>query len=346
MFLGVKSFYIRTLLFLWVFLVLISSCQKNWINRVEVRELDAYDGISWLPIPDDSISSPNFIVSYSSYVVWSEPKEDWIIHVYDSVDGLISPAVRRGRAENEILNVNQLLSSNGRFYVADIFKKRLTGYIVSNDDCDQIVSVPITEFSTLDVQGDTLVGQSSYDNGRFIIRSMNDTTGRRFGDYSYYGLDNKIGAQLLAGHVSANNELGRIACFSHFSCAYDIEDYKREEDVISVLLKPFLYDDNEGHFVTMSPETEDCFVAVSSSEDYIYALYDGKELKEYMTIKNGDVNVYGQYICIFDWNGNYIDCIHSELPLTSIAWNKEQGRLYVSALCHDGLYRIGYLTEL
>lgn len=107
-------------------------------------------------------------------------------------------------------------------------------------------------------------------------------------------------------------------------------------------LEDFSFDGKVGGQVLMGPESKLNFISVSSSETYIYALYDGKDLNYYMS--NQVDSPSGNTICVFDWDGNYVKSVHLDYPVTCIAWNPDDNSLYISVLM-DCDYRIGTIKS-
>uniref|UniRef100_UPI003FF0F3BF BF3164 family lipoprotein n=1 Tax=Candidatus Cryptobacteroides bacterium TaxID=3085639 RepID=UPI003FF0F3BF len=89
---------------------------------------------------------------------------------------------------------------------------------------------------------------------------------------------------------------------------------------------------------SMRPDSKINFISVTSSDNYIYALYDGNMIQYYIEHK-GEVPS-GKYICVFDWDGNYVKCYQSRFPIRSLSWNPDDKNLYGCVLADDGEYRI------
>ena len=330
-------------LFLAVLLALTGCRNGSWLDSgVDVSEIDYEQGVSWVDIPDSLIANPEIIALSGSYFGWSEQSGETPFILVDRKTGSTLTNVRRGRQENEVLNVNQFLATgDSSFAVMDNFKKRMTVYSVGEGGLVPVQSVPIDEYTTACALGDTLVGVLSGGDARYRTRKMDGTVLSDFCDYSQYGLNTEVGSGLMQGHLQVNGTLGRMASYSYYAGCYEIVDFVKGETVCSVLLEEMPFDENEGHFATMRPDSKVSFVSLSSSGDYLFALYDGKELKHY--IEHPGLAPSGNHVCIFDWNGKYLACLHSALPVRSLAWDQVSGRLCLCVLTESGQYRFCFV---
>lgn len=172
---------------------------------------------------------------------------------------------------------------------------------------------------------------------------LDGTVLSRYGDYSYYGMNTESGCGLLQGHIGINKKKGLIACFSYYSGAYEISDYRFHRIIRSEKIDDFVFSEKSNDQILMRPDSKLNFISVAASDECLYALYDGKELRHYMT-NRGDAPS-GSYICIFDWDGNYRRCLHLSCPANCIAWNSVRSRLYLSSMMPDGRYSIGYVKS-
>lgn len=331
----------------WILLaaMLLSGCSsgKSWLTEVPVVELNAVRNMEAVPMPGDSISQPEIIASFGDYIVWSERKGNDLLKIC-RIDGImLDSGIRKGRAADEILNVNQIMSQNGGFAICDIFKKKAFCYQIDGDQCRPHETFPIEGYNTIVVSGDTLIGTLKSGEHRYGLALKDGTPVFQYGDYSKYGLNTEIGCGLLQGHVAVNVEKGRLACFSYYADTYEISDYRHGEVLRSEQHEEFKFSGKDGGQVLMSPDSRLAFISVTSSSGHVFALYDGKDLKHYMA--NSGSAPCGNSICVFDWDGNYEKCLHLDRQATSIAWNPDFRKLYVSILMEDGEYSIRVVND-
>lgn len=328
----------RYILLFALFLVYGCAERTAWIETVPGTEIDFTSDVEWIDIPADSIGIPEMMVSYGPYVIWSESQTDAPLRIYNiDTRNLMSP-LKRGRAANELLNINQLFTTEEGFAIVDNFKDRVSMYRMSADTCNHVRDISAEGFVTVLAVGDMLVGTLK-SASRYGITDGKGKGITGFGDYSEYGLSVESGSELLAGQMCVNGHSGRIATFSCYTAAYDIVDYRDTVTVCSKVLDMSAFDDHGQKYTTMRPESKVGFVSLASNDEAIYALYDGKELKYYM--ENHGTRLRGNDICVFDWDGNYIRRLHSEYPVSCMAWNKDRKSLYLYVLDDNGEFRIG-----
>ncbi len=326
--------------------LVMSGCVKSsgWINSAPERNIDYSSEVQWLGIPADSIGDFSLMAACSDYILWSEESNDRPLAVYDIADNGIYRPLKKGRAHGELLNINQLISGDGGFAIADNYKNVLSFYEIGNADTAFVPKseVDISDFSTVAVAGDTIVGILSTGTGRYGIRHKD--TIKTFGDYSAYGIEDKAGWGLLQGHVCLNGRLGRLACFSYYTAAYEIVDYRDMSVVSSTVLEMSRYDNNGGQYVTMRPESKVGFIAVTANDGNIFALYDGTELSYYMSHRG--MRPRGYDLLVFDWDGKYVERLHSCMPIAGIAWNESAQALFMCVVNDGGEYSLGRLPVL
>lgn len=325
--------------------ILISSCSKSggWLQEAPVMEIDFESDIELVDIPPDSLGTPEQMLSYGQYILWSDNDLDMPLWVYNQTDGSIASPLKKGRAYNEVLNINQIVHIENGFGLSDMFKNRLTCYKMESGTSVNMSETDIKDFSAVSMVADTIIGTLKNGHSRYALCSSDGDLIKEFGDYSKYGLSNEAGWGLMQGHICANARLGRIACFSYYTGAYEIVNYRDTSVICSRILEMSTFDDNGQHYASMKPDSKVNFISATSGNEMIFTLYDGKDLKYYM--ENRGIGQRGNDICVFDWDGNYIIRLHSEFPLCSIAWNEDNESLYLCFLSKSGKYMIGSLKR-
>lgn len=326
-----------------------SGCVKssNWIKSVPMRDIDYSSEVQWVSIPADSIGNFSLMSAFADYILWSEDGSDRPLAVYDMAKSRIYSPVKEGRAHGEVLNINQIIPANSGFAISDNYKDVLSFYKFSNADSSFVLNseVDISSFSTVAVASDTVIGVLSTGKGRYgVMHKDEDTLSASFGDYSAYGLDDKAGWGLMQGHLCLNDRLGRMASFSYYTAAYDIVDYRDTSVINSTVLEMSHYDNNGRQYVTMRPDSKVGFISAAANDRHIFALYDGTELSYYMSHKGMRPRSYN--LLVFDWNGKYVERLHSALPLYGLAWNESRQSLFICAMDKAGEYKIGKVVSL
>lgn len=316
--------------------VMLSGCgpASDWIKDAPVHDIDFNADVRWADVPQDSISRPEMLVSFGPYILWADNSLDRPVWIWNEDTGELSSPVMSGRASNEILDVQEIMQTPDGFALMDTFKKRLYYYRLDPNSAEwrQENSEDTKEFCWVTVAEDTIVGQLMDGTARYGVKPAGEGL-RRFGDYSEYGLANGAGWGLLMGHGTANASQGLYAVYSCYTSAYSIVDYRDTATVCSRSLEMSSFNNHGDHYVSMRPDSKMGFVSVASNDNYIFALYDGKELDYYMS--HPGVGLRGNDICIFSWDGSYVNRLHSDRPVSCIAWNGERQSLYLCVLDND-----------
>ena len=322
----------------------ISCCthSPDWMGNIPEHNLDYRSEVLWTDIPTDSIGIPGIMASFGNYILWSEESGNAPVTVYDMSQDICHKPARKGRAKGELLNVNQIIPVKDGFAIADNFRKTLQFFRYSKEEAGFVCVSErgISEFSTVAVARDTIVGVLSTGKGRFGLKAAgSELLLTTFGDYSAYGLSDRTGWGLMQGHLCINESAGRIATFSYYTAAYDIVDYRDTSIVRSKVLDMSHFNDNGQMYASMRPDSKVGFISLASNDKSIFSLYDGKELSYYMAHRG--MKPRGNDILVFDWNGQCVGRLYSEFPISCIAWNEDMKVLLLCVMLESGEYRIG-----
>ena len=243
----------------------VSCCthSPDWMGNIPEHNLDYRSEVVLTDIPVDSIGNPDIMASFGNYILWSEESGDTPVTVYDMSQDIYRKPAKRGRAKGELLNVNQIIPVEDDFAIADNFRKALQFFSFSKETTDFTYATErdISEFSTVAIAGDTIVGVLSTGKGRFGLKTAESAPLlKTFGDYSAYGLSDRTGWGLMQGHLCINESTGRIATFSYYTAAYDIVDYRDTSTVCSKVLDMSHFYDNGQMYASMRPDSKVGFI--------------------------------------------------------------------------------------
>lgn len=309
-----------------------ASCDRNWLDTIPERGLEGE--LVTLDIPESLIYAPSNMLALSGWLVWSDDGDRPLV-CYDLNAKKAFYPYDKGRADNEILNVGQIVRvSENSFGAVDMLKRELRILTFERDSVIEVSKVDISDFSTVNVRGNELVGICGSETARYAVANLSDTLRhlRTFGDYSEYGFTGAGGRDLLQGHVTSWGD--RLAWGSHFNVAFQIVNFRTGETIHSETMEMGKYADHSGQRYEMTPETIDGFAALDSDGEHIAALYDGKDLAYYMTNREAP---NGNDIIVYDWDGNALARLSAPDKVTSLSLSREDGRLYL-CLLRDGNY--------
>lgn len=95
----------------------------------------------------------------------------------------------------------------------------------------------------------------------------------------------------------------------------------------------------------LNGQTKIAFGAAVASENYIYALYDGRTRTQATRKKYANPDGLYNNLCVFDWEGNFLLHIRSDLGVKAISYNDERGLLYCLCMTDTGEYEICTIAE-
>ena len=110
-----------------IFAIMISGChnrQALWMSDFSVGPEDVVAELEWLHLPSDSIGCPSMIVKVGDRIILSDSSNGYALKVYDMTNDSVMSMLRIGRAEDEVLNVHQMLSYGGNLGIFDNFTKK------------------------------------------------------------------------------------------------------------------------------------------------------------------------------------------------------------------------------
>lgn len=298
------------------------TCTEPWIDKCPAEAINS-DNLKCVCVALESFSSPEMMTVLDSSLIVVDNNIKEPLNVFNLNDTRRCDFILKGRADGEVLNINQVFRSSPHLFVCDNFKGELYKYSIDADTLVRISKQNVTGFSSIVASEDTLAGILNNGEARYGIKAGGcESQVKTFGDYSEYGVSNNVGWGLTQGHMAINTSLGLFATFSYYTAAFDIADYRNAVQIHSEAMDMSTYDSHSDHFATMRMDSKIGFISVASTDSMIYTVYDGKPLSYYMA--NRGKKTYGQDICIFDWSGNYIRHLRSELPIKCIAHDKNE----------------------
>ncbi len=317
---------------------LLSGTTKNITNKIQPTSF-----------PIDSIGQPNNILSFGDVIILSEELNQKSITVFNDKTKKISRLLPKGRAANEVINVHILAQNSSRdneFYVFDDSKQKMFNFSQNNEGFDLIEMKDINGYSTFSVDDTVVVGNLKGSDARFGISTIEDVITSKFGDYSQFDLTCEIGNAILPGMTTINRAQKKFASFSFFTPSFSIVSYLNKGELIyNKTYKMPEFNTNKGEkasFPTFKMTSTLGFVSLTSCDKYIYALYSGETFKDAMS--SGANALLANVICVFDWDGDFITNLESDIKIRSIAFNEQQQKLFGVFLSESGHYEVSYIN--
>lgn len=295
-------------------------------------------------VPADSIDNPEFLLSIDNYVILADPGADHTISVYNLETGGFQRTGRKGRAANEILNVNQIgiypSTDTTAFYIHDNFAQKIFVYMLESGRCELWKIEEMPRFRTFDFDGHLTIGVNKGQDSRYLLTDSLSGAEVFFGDYSEYDLPMQQGALMYQGFCLVNPQQKRCAWFSFFGEACNMLDYGRVDEPRVFHNKTWqrVVIDQAADTPVMSPKTKIGFVSLTGSHERIFALCGDQTLQKFLTERT-DFHL-SHDICLFDWNGQYLERWISTPAVRCIGFNESRGELFALIVDQDLNYRV------
>ena len=301
------------------FIVILNSCDDDYkLNKEEfIFNLSDFPNNEQLMFKDLSIltGNPFSIKNFDSLLIIDEGGKSDAISIYSKKTGaLLNTELSIGKGPNEvigtfghgIINDSIFWSYEGetytiRFYLLrDILKKSKAKILKKNKFNLKRYAYRITP---LNMDTFLMSGCPSYspkltilNNTGSVIDSIGMFYNNTFENYTFLK-----GAYMYQLTVKPDNK--RIA-FAYYRTDV-IEIYNLNGKLIKAIhgpdnfkMEPSPSKNNQSDYFARSKKTKETFIAIRSSNKYIYALYDG------MTANKP--NPLANWLLVFDWNGNLV----------------------------------------
>lgn len=279
----------------------------------------------------ERLQAPSSFYCVDGYFVFSEPKLDTLVWVYDSHTKTSRSLFPKGQGDGEALRIANMGmgKTSTSCYLYDVALQCV--YMLDLKDWPETSVVKDSLLSRLDgsknsmAYDDTL---SFYENvnakKRFTLLSPSRTV--HFGnDISVYNLSSESATKVVQGPCSLSPSQKRFFWFSSFGDVFELYDYADIDDIKTVRSWVFNLP-NANADGALGPEARAGVTSVASDEKYIYALYLGKTVKEIAMNRSGAL--FSDMIMVFDWEGNPYKLLNLDRGVCSIAYNASDGKLY------------------
>jgi len=180
---------------------------------------------------------------------------------------------------------------------------------------------------------------------RYIVQ---DSAGKQIGKYTHYpnfkGINDSsiVRKAIYRGSQEINIKPDHTKLVSATFAGAIIEIFSLEENEISLdkevrLLPPTILKRKDNSYTT-SNESYVGFWNIKTTEKYIYMIFSGKTLKEHKK------RPCGNYIYVYDWDGNPVKSYIINGGVYRFAIDKIQNRIYLITYGLDGEEKFGYFN--
>lgn len=329
--------------------VLVSCKDKKVLLSSLFQDNEVSYSLKKSDYPVDSILKPDFIYSFDDFIILSEPQSDYLLSLYNIQTKDFYRCINKGNGPDELPDIQQigLFNSHDAFFVKSTFAEKIFTFKSIDNRIDTLSAISIPDnLVSLFVDDDLLIS-SQYGNKRYSIYNYKNKSGIEFGEsipYNNFSQENV--SHILQGLCTGSIEKKRIAWFSIYGDAYEIYDYSAPGNIktIKQVLTLLPVSVMQSGTPSMDAKTKLGVPSVTSSDKYIYALYNENTLFDAASLRD-DV-FFSKKILVIDWDGNPVKLIHTDKELRSISFNRQQNILYGIGKDENANLNIYYLDNL
>lgn len=329
--------------------LLVSSLVSCKSKETVLDHIDSEYGISSLFKPlnvnEDSLGRPEFILSIEDYIIIGDNNKEDLLVAYNLKDSTSKILLSKGNGAGEILNICYLNKSgnDSEFYVYDDFKKKIIYFNIKDNNINILKMEVMKDYSAFILSKDYIIGSRKGSDYRYTMCKRNDSSLYEIGNYSEFNITVSIGADVLYGFITNNDKIKRFAWVSLYAESINIIDYNNElKEVCNNIYKYPKYSkirENETEIPVFSNLNTIGFTTVCSTDNLIFALYNGKSFKDSIKNPNKDILLCNN-ICVFDWDAKLIMNLYSDNGIKCIDYNRERNKLVFIILSNNDMYQI------
>jgi len=336
-------------IFIIHFLILVSCIgdQKNFIEKTKTYKLVVKDTLS---IKCDDLGNPCSILPYEDIIFLVDNSSRYLLTLHDLEERSITNVLEKGKAENEALIVTSIHKvGENVLYVYDDFGKKKIYFTIDSNQChlDRISSVE--NFCASIETEDFIICALDSINNRFSVKDKRKDHYYSFGDFSLYENAQKSGVGYSDGLLVVNDQQNRFAWFSRSGASLCIASFNGLSGNI-VYQKIF----QEPQFETIKTKNEYVpifsdktiigFTSVTTSRDYIFAMFNGKSFSEFIKNPKKDIMLCDN-MCVFDWEGNLLGNIKLDINTKDIYYNRDTDKMNLIGINSRGECQIFSIND-
>jgi hypothetical protein len=299
---------------------------------------------------EDALLDPWSILLHDSILVIANDKGDPLIELYDTYGNAGKKFLTIGGGPEEVLAVGGLQASvtNNNMYVYDLFQHKFLEFDLKESSQSTLSPTTIYDysdylylhqkdstalFSKLFRGKNCLIGESRDVRGRIVLMNFDGSLISFAGDYPpkmYEELSDLGNAWLYGSNFILRKDASRLALATHMADMIDIFNINKPpapELVWSYqgFLPHDLFVVEMGAQAAFTKESQSGYPDLAASDNFIYALFSGKQLKE----KNYD---YGNIIRVMNWDGSNRFELQSDMDLRRITVSPDDQKIYAIAI--------------
>jgi len=296
--------------------------------------------------PIDSLGKPEYIYSWKNYIIIADHIDDYLLSAYDLQSNQFYRFLNKGVGPEELIDIQQIGDVDGNeFFIKSTFGNKLHLY---NTNESQYISPTVIkdvspEFVSLTVDNNMIIGSYRGDS-RFVISELNNKEYKKGFGEDIASFSQEMASNILMGLSVGSSGSKRIAWFSFYGEVAEFYDYsdttnihclKKYMGVMPLVNEQYVFNKDSKLGVT----------SLAKSDNYIFALYNGKTLEE-VTISK-DLGLLSNRRLVYNWEGDPIGILNLDKKVRSISYNIESDILYAVGFDENSYeYNICYIDNI
>jgi hypothetical protein len=298
---------------------------------------------------EDLLLDPWAILLHDSILVIANYKGEPLIELYDIYGNAGKKFLTIGNGPEEVLCVGNLQASvtNNSIYVYDLFQKKFLKFDIKRNFQSAVNPDTIYNYSgylylhqkdstvlfdKLLMGKDCLIGESQDVRGRIVMMNFDGSLIGFAGNYPpkmYEELSDYGNADLYAAAYILSSDASKLVLTTYMADMIDIFDISKVSAPELVwshtgFLPHDLYILNPSQ-AAHTKESRHGYSGLTASDNFIYALFSGRQLKE----KNYS---YGNIIRVMSWDGTNRFELQSNMDLRRISVSSDDRKIYAIAI--------------
>lgn len=289
---------------------------------------------------DSVLGAPNALALSGSILAIVDTQSDSLIHFVDvGKQKYLRKGGALGQGPSEFTMITSLnSSSNNSFCLYDPNKRTFFNMACLTDGTSFTPLFKIDSLMHYEVRplaGHSYLATGIYEDSRYCLIDSQGRIEKVFGEWPFRdekekNVSGRIKSQAYMGGMTVNPSGTKF--LSYVATADILSFYHLEKGGVhlvkeSCLTYPdYAYNDNSGLFRGTSREAPLTYLAATSTEEYVYLLFSGKNTDKY-----GLGAFSGNTIYVYDWNGNKVAELKSDKDLQCLCVSQDGKVIYTIA---------------
>ena len=242
----------------------------------------------------------------------------------------------RGQGPNEFLLPFSLFTKGNTFSFYDSGKNRYSTIHLNKDDDSWRIehlfkSDSLTHVYIQPIQGNRYVASGIYDDCKLVLLDEHGTFLKGFGEIPYQDemekeIRNVVRSQVYQGNIVVSPSGKKVAHVIFTGDLIYFYEVTSEGGLVLRGKQENAYAKYEPTYGAMMPESPFYHYGSCATEDYVYTLYSGRNMKDY-----GEKAFKSNLIHVYDWDGTLVKKLQLDIDINKMVITKDNRKIYAIA---------------